>query len=100
MTDSIYSFSDLPIRVLKYVGVIGVLLFGALGGWIFIAKFFGYIDVPGYASTFLMAGFFGAINLYGIGIVGSYAWRAYENTKQRPLNIVSKKISFSKSVDE
>ena len=28
--------------------------------------------------------FFGALNLLSLGIVGTYAWRAYENTKQRP----------------
>jgi hypothetical protein len=27
--------------------------------------------------------------LLGLGIVGTYAWRAYENTKGRPLAIVA-----------
>ena len=29
-----------------------------------------------------------ALNLLGLGLVGSYAWRAYENTKARPLAVV------------
>ena len=32
--------------------------------------------------------FFGALNLLSVGIVGSYAWRSYENTKQRPQALV------------
>ena len=31
--------------------------------------------------------FFGGLNALGLGVVGNYAWRAYENTKQRPLSI-------------
>ncbi|MFN5993723.1 MAG: glycosyltransferase, partial [Betaproteobacteria bacterium] len=41
--------------------------------------------------------FLGAINLFGLGIVGSYAWRAYENTKQRPLAIPMRVDTFSAS---
>ena len=44
----------------------------------------GWIDVPGYAMTLIVILFFGALNLLSLGIVGAYAWRAYENTKQRP----------------
>ena len=31
--------------------------------------------------------FFGSLNLFGLGLVGSYAWRGYENTKARPVAI-------------
>jgi hypothetical protein len=33
--------------------------------------------------------FFGAVNLIALGLVGNYAWRAYENSKARPLAIVA-----------
>ena len=32
--------------------------------------------------------FFGALTQLGPGIIGSYTWRAYENTKRRPDSIV------------
>jgi hypothetical protein len=38
--------------------------------------------------------FFGGINSLGLGIVGAYAWRTYENTKRRPLAVVIKTQSF------
>jgi hypothetical protein len=38
--------------------------------------------------------FFGGINALGLGIVGSYAWRTYENTKRRPLSLTLGKRSF------
>ena len=49
------------------------------------------IEVPGYATTILVILVLGALNLFGLGLVGSYAWRGYENSKRRPLSIVASK---------
>jgi hypothetical protein len=37
---------------------------------------------------------FGALNALGLAVVGAYAWRAFENTKGRPLAIVQRRIRF------
>ncbi len=42
----------------------------------------------GYAATILTVTFFAARNMFGLGIIGSYAWRTFENTKARPEAIV------------
>jgi len=34
------------------------------------------------------------MNLLGLGVIGSYVWRAYENTKARPLAIIMHSQSF------
>ena len=60
-------------------------------------KLTGAIDVPGYAATVLTIIFFAALNSFGLGIIGSYTWRAYENTKGRPQAIVLKAKSFEPS---
>ena len=88
LMDSIFSFTDLPIRLLVRIGGIGAIVSGLFGIAILLAKVLNLIDVPGYAATMLAIIFFGTVNLAALGIIGSYAWRAYENTKQRPLNIV------------
>lgn len=88
LMDSIFAFTDLPIRLLIRIGGGGAILAGLLGGLVLIARLFGMITVPGYAMTILTITFLGAVNLLGLGIVGSYAWRAYENTKGRPLAVV------------
>jgi len=64
-----------------------------LGIVVLFAKLSGTIDVPGYAATMLVILFLGALNLFGLGLVGTYAWRAYENTKQRPLAVVAIRLS-------
>ena len=88
LLDSIFSFTDLPIRLLSLFGLLGVAASVLLGVVILLAKTFGNIPVPGYAATVLTVIFFGGLNSLGLGIVGAYAWRAFENTKNRPLAVV------------
>jgi len=88
LLDSIFAFSDLPVRVLMAVGLFGLVLAIGLAGIVLIMRLASSYVVPGYAGTMLTILFFGALNTFGIGIIGNYAWRSYENTKQRPLNIV------------
>jgi glycosyltransferase involved in cell wall biosynthesis len=88
LLDSVFSFTDLPIRLLSVFGMFGVMVSVLLGIIVLVAKFFGGIAVPGYAATLLTVVFFGALNSLGLGIIGNYAWRAFENTKGRPLAVV------------
>lgn len=87
MMDSIFAFTDLPIRLLTRLGGVTTILAAAFGITVTIARLLGIITVSGYAMTINVIVFLGAANLLGLGIVGSYAWRTYENTKARPLAI-------------
>ncbi|HEY3180343.1 MAG TPA: glycosyltransferase family 2 protein [Casimicrobiaceae bacterium] len=88
LLDSMFAFSDLPIRALTWVGAAGLAISVTLALVVLIAKVTGAIAVPGYAATVLTIIFFAALNSFGLGIIGSYTWRAYENTKARPHAIV------------
>jgi len=89
MMDSIFAFTDYPIRLLIRIGAIGSLLSALFGMIILIARLSGAIEVPGYTATMIAVLFLGALNLFALGMVGDYAWRGYENTKQRPLAVVA-----------
>lgn len=84
LTDSIFSFTDLPIRILTSIGIIGLALSVLFGIAVLVTKLSGMIPVPGYAATVVLISFFGTLNCLGIGILGSYLWRTFENTKVRP----------------
>ena len=88
MMDSIYSFTDLPLRVLRLIGVVGLTASVVVAVTIFVAWWHGSIDVPGYTPLMLTIIIATMLILSALGIVGSYVWRAYENTKQRPLSVV------------
>ncbi|MBK3467249.1 glycosyltransferase family 2 protein [Pseudomonas sp. MF6776] len=92
MMDSVFAFTDYPIRLLTRMGAMGSIVSLFIGLMVIIAKLSGAIDVPGYAATILVVLLLGTLNLLGIGLVGTYAWRAYENSKQRPLAIVCIKL--------
>lgn len=89
MTDSVFAFTDFPIRLLIRVGMIGCMLSVLFGGLVLVAALLGHITVPGYAATMLVVLFFGTLNLFGLGVVGLYAWRGYENSKKRPLAVIA-----------
>lgn len=93
MMDSIFSFTDLPIRLLIRIGLFGSIISIGLAFLVLLARILDLIEVPGYAPTILVVLILGALNLFGLGLVGSYAWRGYENSKRRPLAIVASKLS-------
>lgn len=94
LADSVFSFTDLPIRLAFGAGLLGLAVSVVLGIAVLVAKFAGGIDVPGYAATMLVIVFFGALNMIGLGILGSYTWRAFENTKRRPGFVIASQARF------
>ena len=96
LADSIFAFTDLPVRILIGLGVLAMSVAAILAVAVLIAKVSGLVEVPGYAATMLTILFFGAFNSLGLGVVGAYAWRAFENTKSRPLALVQTEESFNR----
>jgi polyisoprenyl-phosphate glycosyltransferase len=94
LMDSLFAFSDLPIRLLIAAGSVGLAAAFILGTVVSVARLAGIVDVPGYAMTMVAVLFFGGLNAFGLGIIGAYTWRAYENTKRRPLSIVQHVLEF------
>jgi len=93
-SDSVFAFSDLPTLALIAIGVVGLVVSTTFGTLVVIARLLGWIAVPGYAAIIITTVFFAALNAFGLGIVGSYVWRAFENTKQRPNAIVMSRVRF------
>lgn len=95
LADSVFSFSDLPIRVFLTVGGLGLLASAGFAVAVLLARLSGAIEVPGYTATVLAVLFFSALNLFGLGVIGSYVWRGFENTKARPLAVVMQRQDFN-----
>jgi glycosyltransferase involved in cell wall biosynthesis len=101
LVNSVFSFTDLPMKALLGVGMAGMAL-AILGAvTVLVAKTTGNITVPGYTATVLTIFFFGGLTSAGLGIVGEYLWMCLQNTRRRPLFIVSSQVvSDKKSVSE
>lgn len=92
--EGIFNFTDLPIRLLLYTGVGGIIIALFCSAVVLAAKLFGDIRVPGYTPIVLAIMFFGALTSLGFGIVGQYLWLTLQNSRARPGFIVSHSFEF------
>lgn len=92
--DSIFSFTDLPIRALLLLGGVGTLLALAGGAFVFVMWSLGRVPVLGYTPLMLVITFFGGLTALGLGIVGQYLWLALQNARRRPTFIVRSVTRF------
>jgi glycosyltransferase involved in cell wall biosynthesis len=94
LSDSLFAFTDLPIRFLLATGILGLITSLAFGALVVVSKLWFSIPVPGYAATATLIVFFGGLNCFGLGILGGYLWRTFENSKGRPNYVVLSREEF------
>lgn len=94
LLDSCFAFSDLPIRLLSFAGILGMALSLVFALVVLVGRMTRRIAVPGYTATVLTVMFFGGLNSLGIGLLGEYLWRTFENTKGRPGYVVFSRTEF------
>ena len=81
----IFSFSNTPLTMLTAGGIIMLGLSGVLGFLAILIRVFAPELAPRGATTILLSIlFFGALNLFGIGLVGEYVAKIMEEVKRRP----------------
>jgi polyisoprenyl-phosphate glycosyltransferase len=84
----IYSFSNVPLNLLSFVGTVMFLLTLLLMiAQVLLKLLFPKVTPPSITTVWLSILFFGSINLFGIGIIGEYVGRIFEEVKRRPLFI-------------
>lgn len=97
LKDSVFAFSDLPVRALGAIGMLGIAISVVLTLIVVPSRLMGWIEVPGYAALVTVVMFFGGLNSLGISLIGEYLWRAFENTKQRPRYVVFQAHEFERT---
>lgn len=87
--DAIFSFSNLPIKICLYCGLIGIMLIVFSLFYIGISKLTGLAPL-GWSSIILSVYFIGSVQLLSIGVLGEYVYRIYRETQNRPIFIITK----------
>lgn len=90
--DGITSFSNLPLRWAFYIGIVFGLMSFLVILHVLYVKYVADDAVPGWATMTASVLFLGGIQLVGIGILGEYIGRIFEEVKQRPLYIVGRHL--------
>lgn len=98
--DGITAFSNLPLRWAFYIGLIFGFSSLLLLGHVFYVKFMTNDAVPGWATTTVCILFLGGIQLVGIGILGEYIGRIFEEIKHRPLYLVARHLQNCNNLNE
>lgn len=94
--DGITAFSNLPLRWAFYIGIVFGLCSIMLLGHVFYVKYLTDDAVPGWATMTVSVLFLGGIQLVGIGILGEYIGRVFEEIKHRPLYLIARHIKCKK----
>lgn len=92
--DGIFSFSKFPIRIITFLGFLGLgvaLIYSIL---LIVLYFNQEIDVRGYTTISLLIAFFGSLNLICLGVIGEYIARIYDETLRRPHSVVEKTFNL------
>jgi polyisoprenyl-phosphate glycosyltransferase len=90
--DGIFSFSHLPLRLLTYTGLLISGLGFAVGTFFVVRRLLGIeIAQTGFTTLVTLLLFIGGVQLIGIGVLGEYLGRIYDEVKQRPLYVVRRK---------
>jgi len=100
--DGVVNFSYKPLRMFGILGMATGSL-ALLASVVFLfqyltdATILGYNPraSPGWTSLTLMILIFAAIQLFGIGILGEYIGRLFEETKRRPPYLVQSMVNFA-----
>jgi len=96
--EGITSFSTVPLRSWTYVGLTIAALAFLYGGFIVGRTMMYGNPVPGYASVISIMLFIGGIELIGIGVVGEYIGRIYDESKERPIYLVRRRYQARSKV--
>ncbi len=98
--DAITSFSTAPLR---WVAVMGFSMVGFCGVYLAYAlyvRFFTDQAVEGWTTVIVLVLLIGGAQLIGLGVIGQYVGRIYEEAKGRPLYVVSELVGVDPDEDD
>ncbi|HEX7340748.1 MAG TPA: glycosyltransferase [Rhodanobacteraceae bacterium] len=86
--DLVTGFSVVPLQAFSFGGIVIALASLALFVWIMLARLLHGPDVGGVFTLFAIMFFFIGVILIGIGILGEYIGRIYQQVQQRPRFVI------------
>lgn len=92
--NGLIGFSSRPLFLMSMVGIFLAGFGFLLGAWYVLQKLLGWDLTPGLSTTVLVVTFFAGVQLLGLGLIGEYVGRIYDEVKRRPMYIVDRKVNF------
>lgn len=87
VVDSVTSFSDVPIRLMSYLGLVvgglGLLSAGALVAGALTGR-----PITGWSTVIVVVLLLGGFQMTMMGVLGEYLWRALDTARRRPQYLI------------
>jgi glycosyltransferase involved in cell wall biosynthesis len=94
--NNISNFSSMPMQIVTVFGVIFFIFAVILGAQTLIRKLMGR-SAEGFSTVILLLLMIGSIIMFSLGIIGFYIAKIYEEVKNRPKYIISRRVDKKKS---
>ena len=92
--EGIIGYSTAPLRFSTFIGAGSAVVAAIYLFVVILQKLIWGIDIPGYATIIVLILFFGSMQLFGLGIIGEYVGRTFEQSKNRPVYIAKEYLTY------
>lgn len=94
--DGLFSFSNLPVKLMQFFGfIISTLAMCTAGGYFGWHLLFPGSFPIGWATLVISMWFLGGIQLLFMGLLGEYVFRTFDETRHRPTALVRELVTHS-----
>ena len=100
VSDTLFSFSTLPVRFLEIMGTVSVICGMLWAMVVFVSKITDNIPVSGYATLFIFNLLSFGIKMISLGILGEYIWRSFDAVRNRPPYIIEESNADEKKREQ
>lgn len=90
---AIFSFSRVPLGAFYGISALSLAVCAMVSSFTVYHKLVTGLAIPGWASMTIVASLFGALNSLGIGILGEYITRIYDQVRARPQYAIARKVN-------
>ncbi len=87
--DGVMSFNTRPLRLAIWTGLAVVFLTLVYLGWMLVDYLRTGIQTPGYLTSIGLVSLLGGVQLITLGVIGEYVGRTFQETKRRPVFLLS-----------
>jgi glycosyltransferase involved in cell wall biosynthesis len=92
--DGIFSFSSMPIRMITFLGFLGVFFAITYILYIIYQYWINKIEVKGFTSLAIIILLFSSLIIICLGIIGEYIVRIYDDVRNRPYTVIDRTINL------
>jgi undecaprenyl-phosphate 4-deoxy-4-formamido-L-arabinose transferase len=86
--DLVTGFSVMPLQIFSALGMLLSLAAGSLFVYLLVRRFVLGAEVEGVFTLFALTFFLIGVMLFGLGLLGEYIGRIYQQVRQRPRYVV------------